>query len=244
MPLVALHKVSKRFGTHVVLDAVDLDVAPGEVIAIIGRSGSGKSTLLRCINGLESIDSGEIVVNGRRVERKGEALRDLHRQVGIVFQSYNLFPHLTAERNVTLGLIKGKGIPEGEARTIARAALADVGLLDKLNEYPARLSGGQQQRVAIARALAMKPVLLLFDEVTSALDPQLIAEVVGVLEHLAHQQRTMILVTHEIGFARRAASRVIFMHNAQIWEQGPPDKILESPATPELESFLSAVIRS
>jgi polar amino acid transport system ATP-binding protein len=244
MPLVALHKVSKRFGTHVVLENIDLDVAAGEVIAIIGRSGSGKSTLLRCINGLEPINSGEIVVNGRGVTPNRRALRDLHREVGIVFQSYNLFPHLTAERNVTLGLMKGKGIPASEARTIARAALADVDLLDKLEEYPARLSGGQQQRVAIARALAMKPVLMLFDEVTSALDPQLTGEVVRVLERLAHQQRTMMLVTHEIGFARRAASRVIFMHNAQIWEQGSPDKIFESPATPELSQFLSAIIRS
>jgi polar amino acid transport system ATP-binding protein len=244
MPLVALRKVCKSFGTHVVLDNVGLDVSTGEVIAIIGRSGSGKSTLLRCINGLEAIDSGEIVVNGRSVTRKRRALRDLHREVGMVFQNYNLFPHLTAQRNVMLGLTKGKGIPENEARAVAHAALADVELIDKLDEYPARLSGGQQQRVAIARALAMKPVLLLFDEVTSALDPQLTAEVVRVLEQLAHQQRTMILVTHEIGFARRAASRVIFMHNAQIWEQGPPDKIFESPATPELGQFLSAIVRS
>jgi polar amino acid transport system ATP-binding protein len=241
MPLVALHKVSKSFGTHVVLDRVDLEVVRGEVVAIIGRSGSGKSTLLRCINGLESVDSGEIVVNGRRVTRNREALRDLHREVGMVFQNYNLFPHLTVERNVMLGLTKGKGIPENQARPIARAALADVDLIDKLEDYPARLSGGQQQRVAIARALAMHPVLMLFDEVTSALDPQLTAEVVRVLEQLAHQQRTMILVTHEIGFARRAASRVIFMHDAQIWEQGPPQRMFESPTTSELNRFLSAL---
>jgi polar amino acid transport system ATP-binding protein len=243
MPLVALRKVCKKFGNHVVLDNVDLDVAQGEVTAIIGRSGSGKSTLLRCINGLESIDSGEIVVNGKRVTRNRNDLRALHREVGIVFQSYNLFPHLTVERNVELGPTKGKGIPVAKARKIARDAIATVHLVDKLNDYPARLSGGQQQRVAIARALAMEPVLLLFDEITSALDPQLTGEVVRVLEELAAQGRTMVLVTHEMGFARRAASQLVFMHNGCIWEQGPSQQLLQSPATEELKMFLSAILR-
>jgi polar amino acid transport system ATP-binding protein len=243
MPLVALRKVCKKFGKHVVLDNVDLEVAQGEVTAIVGRSGSGKSTLLRCINGLESIDSGEIVVNGQHVTRNRSDLRALHREVGIVFQSYNLFPHLTVERNVALGPTKGKGIPVGEARKIAHEAIAAVHLIDKLNAYPARLSGGQQQRVAIARALAMEPVLLLFDEITSALDPQLTGEVVRVLEELAAQGRTMILVTHEMGFARRAASQIVFMHNACIWEQGPPQQLLENPRTDELKTFLSAILR-
>jgi polar amino acid transport system ATP-binding protein len=244
MPLVALHKVSKSFGSHVVLDSVDLEIAKGEVTAIIGRSGSGKSTLLRCINGLESIDSGEIIVNGRRVTSNRRDLRALHREVGIVFQSYNLFPHLTVERNVELGPTKGKGIPLAKAREIAREAIGAVHLADKLHDYPARLSGGQQQRVAIARALAMEPVLLLFDEITSALDPQLTNEVVRVLEELAEQGRTMVLVTHEMGFARRAASQVVFMHNGRIWEQGPSQDLLENPRTDELKLFLSAILRT
>jgi polar amino acid transport system ATP-binding protein len=244
MPLVALHKVSKSFGSHVVLDNVDLEIAQGEVTAIIGHSGSGKSTLLRCINGLESIDAGEIVVNGRRVTRNRSDLRALHREVGIVFQSYNLFPHLTVERNVELGPTIGKGIPLAKAREIVREAIGTVHLADKLNDYPARLSGGQQQRVAIARALAMEPILLLFDEITSALDPQLTSEVVRVLEELAAQGRTMILVTHEMGFARRAANQIVFMHNGRIWEHGRSKELLENPRTEELKVFLSAILRA
>ena len=243
MSVVALRKVCKKYGTHQVLDHVDLEVGQGEVVAIVGRSGSGKSTLLRCINGLETIDSGEIVVNDHKVTRDRGALRSLHREVGIVFQSFNLFPHLTVERNVTLGLTNGKGMPLAQAREIAQAAIAEVHLTDKAAEYPGRLSGGQQQRVAIARALAMEPVLLLFDEITSALDPQLTGEVVRVLEELAAQGRTMILVTHEMGFAQRAASQIVFVNDARVWERGTPQQILNQPATPELQSFLSAVIR-
>jgi polar amino acid transport system ATP-binding protein len=243
MPLVALRNISKRYGRHVVLDGVDLEVEPGEVVAVIGRSGSGKSTLLRCINGLETIDSGEIVVNGRRVGRERAALRALHRDVGMVFQSYNLFPHLTVERNVTLGPTVGKGLPKGDAKRLAREALEAVELADKAAEYPARLSGGQQQRVAIARALAMQPQLLLFDEITSALDPELIGEVIRVLEKLAQEGLTMMLVTHEMGFARSAASRILFMHAGRIWEHGAPTEMLDRPRTPELQSFLSAVLR-
>ena len=243
MPLVALRNISKRYGRHVVLDGVDLEVEPGEVVAVIGRSGSGKSTLLRCINGLETIDSGEIVVNGRRVGRERAALRALHRDVGMVFQSYNLFPHLTVERNVTLGPTVGKGLPKGDAKRLAREALEAVELADKAAEYPARLSGGQQQRVAIARALAMQPQLLLFDEITSALDPELIGEVIRVLEKLAQEGLTMMLVTHETGFARSTASRILFMHAGRIWERGAPTEMLDRPRTPELQSFLSAVLR-
>ena len=243
MPLVALRNTSKRYGRHVVLDGVDLEVEPGEVVAVIGRSGSGKSTLLRCINGLETIDSGEIVVNGRSVGRERAARRALHRDVGMVFQSYNLFPHLTVERNVTLGPTVGKGLPKGDAKRLAREALEAVELADKAAEYPARLSGGQQQRVAIARALAMQPQLLLFDEITSALDPELIGEVIRVLEKLAEEGLTMMLVTHEMGFARSAASRILFMHAGRIWEHGAPTEMLDRPRTPELQSFLSAVLR-
>ena len=214
------------------------------MVAVIGRSGSGKSTLLRCINGLETIDQGEIRVNGRAVTRSRANLRALHRDVGIVFQSFNLFPHLTVERNVTLGLTIGKGVPRVEARQRARAALAEVGLSDKLGAYPARLSGGQQQRVAIARAMAMEPSLLLCDEITSALDPELTNEVVQVLERLAAKRRTMILVTHEMGFARRAATQLIFMHRGKIWEQGSPPQLCAAPRTPELAQFLSAIVQS
>jgi polar amino acid transport system ATP-binding protein len=243
MPLVALRSISKRYGEHVVLDRVDLTVEQGEVVAILGRSGSGKSTLLRCINGLEATDSGEIIVNGRAVSRKRSVLRALHRDVGVVFQSYNLFPHLTVERNVTLGLTAGKGMSRSDALRLARDALDAVELADKSGEYPARLSGGQQQRVAIARALAMEPSLLLFDEITSALDPELTGEVVRVLEKLARDGKTMILVTHEIGFAHTAASKVIFMHEGRIWEQGPPSEIFGNPRTAELRMFLAAVLR-
>ena len=243
MPLVALRNISKRYGRHVVLDGVDLEVEPGEVVAVLGPSGSGKSTLLRCINGLETIDSGEIVVNGRRIGRERAALRALHRDVGMVFQSYNLFPHLTVERNVTLGPTVGKGLPKGDAKRLAREALEAVELADKAAEYPARLSGGQQQRVAIARALAMQPQLLLFDEITSALDPELIGEVIRVLEKLAQEGLTMMLVTHEMDFARSAASRILFMHAGRIWEHGAPTEMLDRPRTPELQSFLSAVLR-
>ena len=243
MPLVALRNTSKRYGRHVVLDGVDLEVEPGEVVAVIGRSGSGKSTLLRCINGLETIDSGEIVVNGRSVGRERAARRALHRDVGMVFQSYNLFPHLTVERNVTLGPTVGKGLPKSVAKRPAREALAAVELVDKAAEYPSRLSGGQQQRVSIARALAMQPQLLLFDEITSALDPELIGEVIRVLEKLAEEGLTMMLVTHEMGFARSAASRILFMHAGRIWEHGAPTEMLDRPRTPELQSFLSAVLR-
>ncbi len=241
MPIVALRSVSKSFGSHRALDNVSLTVDKGDVVVVIGRSGSGKSTLLRCINGLDLIDAGEIVVNGRPVARDRASLRALHRDVAIVFQNYNLFPHLTVEQNVTLGPTKGKGVPLDEAVRRARAVLAEVDLSDKLDAYPARLSGGQQQRVAIARAMAMEPTLLLFDEITSALDPELTHEVVSVLERLTAKGRTMILATHEMGFARRAATQVVFMHEGKVWERGPPEVIFASPRTTELAQFLAAM---
>ena len=240
---IEIRDLHKSFGDLEVLRGIDFRVDTGEVVCVIGRSGSGKSTLLRCINGLETIDSGEIVVNGRRVGRERAALRALHLDVGMVFQSYNLFPHLTVERNVTLGPTVGKGLPKKVAKRLAREALEAVELADKAAEYPARLSGGQQQRVAIARALAMQPQLLLFDEITSALDPELIGEVIRVLEKLAQEGLTMMLVTHEMGFARSAASRILFMHAGRIWEHGAPTEMLDRPRTPELQSFLSAVLR-
>ena len=242
MPVVALRNVSKRFGAHLALDGIDLDVLEGAVVAVIGRSGSGKSTLLRCINGLESIDSGTVIVNGRRVTRDRAGLRALHRDVGIVFQSYNLFPHLTVEQNVTLGPIRGKHVTPVDARDRAQVALAEVELSDKLDAYPAELSGGQQQRVAIARAMAMEPSLFQFDEITSALDPELTHEVVRVLERLAAKGRTMLLVTHEMGFARRAATHVVFMHQGKILEADSPQRLFSAPKTPELEQFLAALL--
>src|SRR5258706_7527102 len=218
MPILALSGISKRFGTHVALNDVSLTIEPGEVVAIIGRSGSGKTTLLRCINGLEVPDSGEILFDGRRVECSRAGLRALRREIGIVFQSFNLFPHLTVERNITLGPTVAKSVPLAEAKERARDVLRQVDLEDKISAMPLQLSGGQQQRVAIARSLAMQPRLMLFDEITSALDPELVGEVIDVLEKLAAAGMTMILVTHEMGFARAAADTVVFMHQGKIWE--------------------------
>jgi polar amino acid transport system ATP-binding protein len=242
MSLVEMTEVTKRFGDVIVLDDVSLTIEPGEIIVIIGRSGSGKSTLLRCINGLEPVQGGSIVVDGVRVNAPGTDLRKLRQQVGIVFQSYNLFPHLSVARNIMLALVVVKRVPDAEAREIARRSLQQVGLEDKLDAYPHQLSGGQQQRVAIARSLAMQPKLMLFDEITSALDPELTGEVLKVLEDMARSGMTMVLVTHEMGFARRVGSRAIFMHRGRIWEQGSASEMLARPSTPELETFLGAVL--
>ena len=242
MPILALSGISKRFGSHVALDDVSLTVEAGEVVAIIGGSGSGKTTLLRCINGLETPDSGEIVFDGRRMQRSRAGLRALRREMGIVFQSLNLFPHLSVERNITLGPTVGQGLPLSEAKERALKVLRQVGLEDKLAAVPLQLSGGQQQRVAIARSLAMQPRLMLFDEITSALDPELVGEVISVLEKLAAEGMTMILVTHEMGFARVAADKIVFMHQGRIWEQGPPSRLFTAPATPELASFIDAIL--
>ncbi len=242
MPILALSGICKRFGTHVALDDVSLTIESGEVVAIIGRSGSGKTTLLRCINGLEVPDSGEILFDGRPVQRSRAALRALRREIGIVFQSFNLFPHLTVERNITLAPMVAKGVSLAEARERAREVLRQVGLEDKIGAVPLRLSGGQQQRVAIARSLAMQPRLMLFDEITSALDPELVGEVINVLEKLATEGMTMILVTHEMGFARAAADTIVFMHQGRIWEKGPPSRLFTAPATAELASFIDAIL--
>jgi polar amino acid transport system ATP-binding protein len=242
MPILALNGISKRFGSHVALDDVSLTVEAGEVVAIIGRSGSGKTTLLRCINGLETPDSGEIVFDGRRVQRSRAGLRALRREMGIVFQGLNLFPHLSVERNITLGPTVGLGLPLSEAKERALNVLRQVGLEDKLAAVPLQLSGGQQQRVAIARSLAMQPRLMLFDEITSALDPELVGEVISVLEKLAAEGMTMILVTHEMGFARAAADTIVFMHHGRIWEKGPPSRLFAAPSTPELTSFIDAIL--
>ena len=242
MPLLALASISKRFGAHQALDEVSLSVETGEVVAIIGRSGSGKSTLLRCINGLERPDSGTIEFDGRILAPTPRQLKALRREIGIVFQSYNLFPHLSVERNITLGPTAAKGMQLTAARELARRVLRMVDLEDKIAAYPQQLSGGQQQRVAIARALAMEPRLVLFDEITAALDPELIGEVVRVLDRLAQGGMTMVLVTHEMGFARRSADTIVFMHQGRIWEKGPPAKLFGAPRTAELAAFIDAIL--
>ncbi|MBB4000541.1 amino acid ABC transporter ATP-binding protein [Aureimonas pseudogalii] len=238
MPIVVLKDVKKSFGSLQVLHGVSFSVEKGEVVALIGASGSGKSTALRCMDRLETIDSGEIHVCGHRVDDPGLDLRKLRLDVGIVFQSYNLFPHLTIEENIVLAPRSVKKLDKAAAREIARGVLAKVGLSDKADTYPEQLSGGQQQRAAIARSLAMEPQVMLFDEVTSALDPKLTGEVLRVIEGLAASGMTMIMVTHEMGFARRIADQVVFMHKGRIHEHGSAS-ILTEPATAELRDFVS-----
>jgi polar amino acid transport system ATP-binding protein len=237
-PIVRLDHVYKSFGSNQVLEGVSFEVARGEMIAIIGASGSGKSTALRCIDRLEKVDKGTIEVCGIRVDSPDVDLHLLRREVGIVFQSYNLFPHLNVQENIMLALRHVKKQGREEAHRMAIDVLDRVGLGPKAEAYPEQLSGGQQQRVAIARSLAMSPKVMLFDEVTSALDPQLTGEVLRVMEDLAAGGMTMLLVTHEMAFARRLADRIIYMHRGKIWETGPGDMI-DSPKTPELRAFLS-----
>lgn len=235
--IVELQSVHKRFGALHVLRGVSFSVTKGQVVAIIGQSGSGKSTALRCIDRLESVDAGRIHVCGHAVHDPAVDVRALRRDVGIVFQSYNLFAHLTTLQNITLALTSVKRMPTAEARKLALDVLARVGLADKADSYPEQLSGGQQQRVAITRSLAMQPQVMLFDEVTSALDPELTGEVLKVMEKLAAEGMTMILVTHEMSFARNVAHKVIFIRQGQVWEEGGPG-MLSAPTTPELRQFV------
>ncbi|MCG3722962.1 amino acid ABC transporter ATP-binding protein [Vibrio cincinnatiensis] len=241
MSLVSVEQVHKYYGENHVLKGIDLKINPGEVVSIIGRSGSGKSTLLRCMNGLEDYQDGVIIVDNQAVENDDYKLRLLSRSVGMVFQNFNLFPHLTVGENVMLApkLVLKKSAKECEA--LARELLEKVGLADKFDAYPTNLSGGQQQRVAIARSLAMNPKVLLCDEITSALDPELVGEVLRVLEQLKAEGMTLILVTHEMNFARDVGDRVVFMNQGKVWESGPSESVFVSPQTPELQSFLSAV---
>ncbi|MBN8931278.1 MAG: amino acid ABC transporter ATP-binding protein [Rhizobium pusense] len=238
MALVEIKNVRKNYGPLEVLKGVSLDVERGEIVTIIGRSGSGKSTLLRCINALETINSGEILLEGQSVSANMDGLRQMRQRVGIVFQAFNLFPHMTIEKNVTLAPILTGKSDKGSARELALSVLERVGLADKLRAYPEQLSGGQQQRVAIARCLAMSPHLMLFDEVTSALDPELVGEVLKVMEEMAAQGMTMVLVTHEMNFARNVATKLVFMHQGRVWEQGDPKTLFANPQTPELRSFI------
>ncbi len=238
MSLIAITEVKKRFGTNEVLKGINIDVEPREVIAIIGKSGSGKSTLLRCINGLETIDEGSILVAGAQLLPDEIHLKALRLKVGMIFQQFNLFPHLTAGRNVMLSQMVVKKVPQAEAEAMARKMLDRVGLAHKFDAYPEELSGGQQQRVAIARALAMQPMALLCDEITSALDPELVNEVLAVVKELAKEGMTLLMVTHEMRFAREVCSRVVFMHQGRVHEIGPPEEVFAHPKTPELQQFL------
>jgi polar amino acid transport system ATP-binding protein len=235
--------LSKSFGRHEVLRGIDLAVAEHEVVALIGASGSGKSTLLRCINLLERIDAGRIFLAGEEITRRSD-VNAVRRRIGIVFQSYNLFPHMSVLRNVTLAPRDALGLSKGDAEERATALLERFGLVDKRDEYPDRLSGGQQQRVAIVRALAMQPELMLFDEVTSALDPELVAEVLEVIRELAAGGMTMVLATHEMSFARDIADQVCFLDAGSILEQGPPAEIFSAPHEPRTQQFLQRIIKA
>lgn len=249
-PLLQARGVKKSFGELEILKGIDLDVHQGQVVALIGASGSGKTTFLRCINLLEEYEAGAIILDGERIgyrdesggaqrRRLGEAQVSAQRaKIGMVFQSFNLFPHMTAEQNVMLGLTKVRGKPKAEAQEIARHWLGRVGLADRSDHYPYQLSGGQQQRVAIARAVAMEPRLLLFDEVTSALDPELVAEVLAVMQDLAKSGMTMLLVSHEMLFVRQVANHVVFMDGGTVAQSGPPAEVFENPDTPRLRQFL------
>jgi polar amino acid transport system ATP-binding protein len=239
---ISIEGLRKSFGATEVLKGINLQVDPGEVIAIIGKSGSGKSTLLRCINGLEMFQHGNLKVQGQPlVYNDPSAMRALRQQVGMIFQSFNLFPHLSVGRNIKLAPGLVKQWPDEQIESSARRLLARVGLSDKFDAFPDQLSGGQQQRVAIARALAMSPSILLCDEITSALDPELVGEVLAVVESLAQEGMTLLMVTHEMNFARKVSDRVIFMHQGLVHEEGPPDQIFARPKTPELQQFLSSL---
>jgi ABC-type polar amino acid transport system ATPase subunit len=241
-PAIVFKDVNKWFGKLHVLDDISLSIGAGEVVVVCGPSGSGKSTLIRCVNGLERVQNGEIVVLGDSITRRGVNLPALRTRVGMVFQSFNLFPHMTALENIMLAPMKVRRLSRAEAEKTARVLMVRVGLAEKAENYPANLSGGQQQRVAIARALAMQPKIMLFDEPTSALDPEMINEVLDVMTTLARDGMTMICVTHEMGFARRVAHRVVFMDEGQVVEVGTPQDFFASPKTDRGKQFLSKIL--
>jgi polar amino acid transport system ATP-binding protein len=242
--VVRVRNLHKYFGPLEVLKGIDMEVDRGEVVVIFGRSGSGKSTLLRCVNLLEPVDAGRVVVEGRDITGGGRGVNEIRQRIGIVFQSFNLFPHMTVLRNITLGPTEGLGTSKKEAAEKADELLARFGLADKRDDYPDRLSGGQQQRVAIVRALAMQPRLMLLDEVTSALDPELVAEVLNVIKELAAGGMTMLIATHEMGFARDIADRVVFLDGGRILEEGPPDTIFSHPENERTRAFLQRIIEA
>jgi polar amino acid transport system ATP-binding protein len=241
--MVRLEGVRKSFGDNLVLDGIDLNVAPGEVLVVIGPSGGGKSTLLRCVNLLEPVQEGRIFLEGEEITRKGANVSAIRQRIGIVFQQFNLFPHLTAIDNLTLAARRIRKIPRGEAERRARELLESVGLEEKADQHPHQLSGGQQQRVAIARALMMQPHVMLFDEVTSALDPELVGEVLVVMRDLAREGMTMLIVTHEMQFAREVGDRVVFMDEGRIVEEGPPREVLDNPKEERTKRFLRRTLQ-
>jgi glutamate transport system ATP-binding protein len=240
--LVELTGVRKSFGDNVVLEGIDLGIDRGEAIVVAGPSGSGKSTMLRCINGLEDIDSGDIRFDGHSVPNAGKGIYGLRAEMGMVFQQFNLFPHKTVLQNITLGPIEVKGLAKDKARDEAEKLLERVGIPEKTDSYPADLSGGQQQRVAIARALAMQPKLMLFDEPTSALDPEMIREVLDVMRDLAHGGMTMVVVTHEMGFAREVCDRIVFIDDGKIVEEAPPDEFFSETKTERAKEFVDKIL--
>ncbi|QYJ16730.1 Glutamine transport ATP-binding protein GlnQ [Rubrobacter xylanophilus DSM 9941] len=242
MSIIEFRNVSKSFGDFEVLKDIDFSVEEGEVVVIIGPSGSGKSTLLRCINALEDISSGELVVDGIRVHDRKADLNRLRTEIGFVFQQFNLYPHMTVAQNVMLAPMKVRGLSRKEAEERCMRLLERVGIPEQANKYPENLSGGQQQRVAIARALAMEPRIMLFDEPTSALDPEMINEVLEVMVDLARGGMTMVVVTHEMGFARRVADRVVFMDEGRILEEGPPEHFFENPENERTRRFLDRIL--
>ena len=239
--LIQIRGLRKSYGNFEALKGIDLDIELGEVVVVIGPSGSGKSTLIRCLNLLEDYQHGDVTVDGEKVVR-GKGLAKVRAEVGMVFQSFNLFPHLTALANVALGPLRVRGLLKRDAEERARALLAKVGLADHAHKFPGQLSGGQQQRVAIARALAMEPKVLLFDEPTSALDPEMVGEVLDVMQDLARTGVTMVVVTHEMGFARQVADRVIFMEAGAVVEQAAPDVFFDAPREPRTQAFLQAIL--
>ncbi len=241
-PALELEGIHKSFGDLEVLRGIDLALAEHEVVCLIGASGSGKSTLLRCVNLLEPIDAGRIVVAGREITERGVDVNEVRRGIGIVFQAFNLFPHKTVLDNVTLAPRKARGLTRAEAAREAATLLERFGLVEKRDDYPDRLSGGQQQRVAIVRALAMQPRLLLLDEVTSALDPELVAEVLDVIRELAAGGMTMLIATHEMGFARDVANRVCFLHEGRILDEGPPERLFSEPREERTRQFLQRIV--
>jgi ABC-type polar amino acid transport system ATPase subunit len=243
VPMVRLEGVRKSFGDNLVLDGIDLSVGLGEVLVVIGPSGSGKSTLLRCVNLLEPIQEGRVFLEGDEITRKGANVSAIRQRIGIVFQQFNLFPHLTALDNLTLAARRIRKMPRREAERRARELLASVGLEDKADQHPHQLSGGQQQRVAIARALMMQPHVMLFDEVTSALDPELVGEVLVVMRDLAREGMTMLIVTHEMQFAREVGDRVVFMDGGKIVEQGIPRDVLDNPKEERTQQFLRRTLQ-
>ena len=244
MNIIQVHSLKKSFGSNEVLKDISINIAAREVVCVIGASGSGKSTFLRCLNRLEDITSGQVIIDGQDITAPSTNINEIRQEVGMVFQHFNLFPHKSVLDNITLAPIKARGISKAEAKKTALELLAKVGLSDKADAYPGELSGGQKQRVAIARALAMNPKIMLFDEPTSALDPEMVGEVLAVMKQLALEGMTMVVVTHEMGFAREVSDRVVFIHEGRILEQNSPDALFDDPQETRTQEFLSKILKN